>query len=254
MTQERLQKLLARAGKASRRAAEDLIRQGRVTVNGKLATIGDKADPSVDAVKLDGRRIQLEAPQLYFLLNKPTGVMTTKSDPEGRPTVFDLIPPRLRSTLIAVGRLDFDTEGLLVLTDDGEFAHRVAHPRYGCAKTYEIKVKGRPPQQVIERLRRGVVIAGRRTLPARITPIKRRLGGRESASNSWWQMELREGRTRQIREMFLRAGYPVQRLRRVAIGGVRDPRLPKGAFRELTPSEIERLGKTSPVTPKAQRG
>ena len=238
---ERVQKLLARAGAASRRGAEELIKNGRVTVNGQVAVLGQKADPQKDAIKLDGRRLHFPAPQHYLLLYKPEGHITTRSDPEGRPTVFDLVPARLRSRLIAVGRLDYETEGLLILTDDGSFAHRVAHPRFGCTKTYEVKVKGRPVEEKIRRLRKGIVIDGRKTQPARIKPLRRRLGGRQSESNSWWQVEIREGRTRQIREMFSRIGCPVQRLRRVAIGGIRDPKLPKGAFRELSEGEVERL-------------
>jgi len=248
---ERLQKLLARAGAASRRNAEDLIRAGRVTVNGQVAVIGQKADPGHDAIKLDGRRLQFPEPQHYLLLYKPEGHITSRSDPQGRPTVFDLVPPRLRSTLIAVGRLDYDTEGLLILTDDGNFANRVAHPRFGCTKTYEVKVKGQPNEQKLQRLRRGIAIEGRKTLPAKIRALRRRLGGRGSESNSWWQVEIKEGRTRQIREMFARIGYPVLRLRRVAIGGIRDPRLPKGAFRQLSPSELKRLGKEADTRARA---
>ena len=238
---ERLQKLLARAGVASRRRAEEFIRAGRVTVNGQVATLGQKADPQEDAIKLDGRRLQFPVPRYYFLLHKPEGHITSRSDPEGRPTVFDLVPARLRSTLIAVGRLDFDTEGLLILTDDGEFANRIAHPRFGCAKTYEVKVKGRPSEDRLRRVRQGMVIDGRKTLPARVRALKRRLGGRHSESNAWWQIEIREGRSRQIRRMFAEIGHPVQRLRRVAIGGISDPQLPKGSFRELTTAEVQRL-------------
>ena len=186
-------------------------------------------------------RLQFEEAQHYLLLHKPEGHITSKSDPQGRPTVFDLVPARLRSKLIAVGRLDYDTEGLIILTDDGSLANRVAHPRFGCTKTYEVKVRGRPAEETLRRLRKGIVIAGRRTLPARIRPLRRRLGGRDSESNSWWRVELKEGRTRQIREMFSRIGHPVLRLRRVAIDGIRDPRLPKGAFRELSTTELERL-------------
>jgi 23S rRNA pseudouridine2605 synthase len=157
--------------------------------------------------------------------------------------VFDLVPPRLRSSLIPVGRLDFDTEGLLILTDDGAFANKVAHPRFGCSKTYEVKIKGRPGEDKLKRLRQGMVIDGHRTSPARVRPLKRRMGGRQSEANSWWEVEIQEGRTRQIREMFARVGFLVQRLRRVAIGSVRDPKLPKGSFRELTASEIRGLEK-----------
>jgi 23S rRNA pseudouridine2605 synthase len=217
-----------------------------------VAVIGQKADAQQDAIKLDGRRLQFPEPRHYLLLYKPEGHITSRSDPEGRPTVFDLVPPRLRSKLVAVGRLDYDTEGLLILTDDGGFANRVAHPRFGCTKTYEVKVKGQPSDQKVQRLRKGVVIEGRKTLPATIEPLRRRLGGRGSESNSWWQVEIKEGRTRQIREMFARVGHPVLRLRRVAIGGIRDSRLPKGAFRELSDREINRLGKTAGSRAKAR--
>jgi pseudouridine synthase len=241
VSRERLQKILSRAGVASRRRAEELIRAGRVTVNGNVADVGDKADPDHDAIKVDSRLVRLSSSHLYILLNKPPGLITSRSDPEGRPTVYDLLPPGLRSRLAPVGRLDFETEGLLLLTDDGDLANRIAHPRFGCSKTYEVKVKGRPSGSEISRLRDGIVLRGRRTLPARIRPLTRKLGTRTSESNSWWQVEIGEGRTRQIREMFSRIGHPVQRLRRVAIGALRAPRLPKGAYRELTSGELEKL-------------
>ena len=238
MSAERLQKILSRAGLASRRRAEELIREGRVTVNGAVARIGDKADLAVDAVKLNGKRVLVPTSHRYLLLNKPTGVLTTRSDPHSRRTVYDLLPKRLHKGLNPVGRLDYDTEGLLLLTDDGEFAQRVAHPRYGCVKSYEVKVKGKPAQEKIAELKRGAVIDGRKVVPVSITPMPNRSA---TAVNSWLRVELAEGRTRQIREMFFRLGHPVQKLRRVAIGGLRDPRLPLGAFRELTQLEVDRL-------------
>jgi len=237
---ERLQKVLARAGVASRRKAEELIRAGRVTVNGAVAEVGTQVDPGRDAVKVDGRRVRSAAPSRYFLVNKPRGYITTKSDPEGRPTVFELLPQqRQLGAVVAVGRLDFNSEGLLILTDDGELAQRIAHPRYGCSKTYEVKVKGVPEREAIDRLRAGVVIEGRRTAPARIRLLRGPRRGRER--NSWWSITLSEGRTRQIREMFHRIGHPVQRLRRVAIGSVSDPALGPGGVRNLTRGEVERL-------------
>lgn len=234
---ERLQKILARAGVASRRKVEEMIAAGRVTVNGEVATVGDKADPAVDHVKLDGKRVEAAVPHKYLLLNKPRAVMSTREDPEGRPTVLDLVPVRLRKALVPVGRLDFLTEGLLLLTDDGELAQRVAHPRYGCTKTYEVKVRGTLDERKLDRLRRGIPIEGKRTRPAKIDP--RPVPG--ESENSWWTVELSEGRTRQIREMFQRVGHPVMKLRRVAIGPVRDPGLPLGALRELTAAEVESL-------------
>ncbi|MDH3403448.1 MAG: rRNA pseudouridine synthase [Acidobacteriota bacterium] len=235
---ERVQKILARAGVASRRACEELIRAGRVTVNGRVVTLGESAE-ATDAIKVDGKRIVLPAGDRYVLLNKPKGYITSKSDPEGRPTVMDLVPASWRRGLVPVGRLDFNTEGLLLLTTDGELAQRVAHPRYGCRKSYVVKVKGRPSRELIRNLRAGVVIEGRRTSPAVIRPFK--APGARDAANSWWTVEIAEGRTRQIREMFFRIGHPVQKLRRVAIGTLKDPRLPPGETRELTAAEVAAL-------------
>jgi 23S rRNA pseudouridine2605 synthase len=252
MSEERLQKILARAGIASRRKAEELIRDGLVTINGRVAGIGDKADPERDAIKVEGRRIQPHTGEHhYLLLNKPKGVMSTLSDPEGRPTVLEFIPPTLRKALVPVGRLDYYTEGLLLLTDDGEFAQRVAHPRYGSVKTYEVKVKGRPSEAALDRLRAGIPLEGRKTAPAKITsrpsPVahRRRNDDDEGGENTWWVVQLTEGRTRQIREMFRHIGHPVHKLRRVSIGTLRDPDLPLGAVRELTPKEVQSLMKST---------
>jgi 23S rRNA pseudouridine2605 synthase len=278
MSEERLQKVLARAGVASRRKAEELIREGRVTVNGQVAAIGDKADPERDSVKLDERRILVPVKHRYLLLNKPRGVMSTVSDPAGRRTVIDLVPPALRRALAPVGRLDFLTEGLLLLTDDGDLAQQVAHPSFGCWKTYEVKVRGMPDEEQLERLRAGIVLEGRRTAPCRITALRRKLrtaarrraggagglGGRRQprrtrqtadsdATASWWSVELGEGRTRQIREMFQRIGHPVQKLRRVAIGPVADPDLPVGSLRELSEREVAALRKAGPPSPSPAR-
>ena len=243
MSAERLQKVLARAGVGSRRQVEQLIREGRITVNGRLAVLGERADLAADAVKVDGRRVQpVRRWHRYVLLNKPRGCVSTLSDPEGRPTILDHVPQRLRPGLKPVGRLDFDTEGLILLTDDGELAHRLAHPRYGCAKTYEVKVKGRPSETSLARLRGGILLDGRRTAPASVAPRPTvRRGGRESRKNSWWTVILKEGRTRQIREMFFRVGHPVSRLRRLAIGPLEDGRLARGAWRELEEREVAML-------------
>ncbi len=252
MSEERIQKILARAGVASRRKAEELIEQGLVTVNGKVAGLGDKADPERDAIKVDGKRVQPASQEhRYLLLNKPKEVMSTVSDPEGRKTVMDFVPPGMRKALVPVGRLDYNTEGLLLLTDDGEFAQRIAHPRYGSTKTYEVKVKGTPPDSQLDRLRNGILIEGKRTAPAKITarnpfkPLGGRRRGEPESDNSWWIVEITEGRTRQIREMFFQIGHPVQKLRRVAIGPLRDPELPLGALRELTGQEVHRLLKSA---------
>jgi 23S rRNA pseudouridine2605 synthase len=247
MSEERIQRILARAGITSRRKAEELIREARVTVNGQVAGIGDKADPAKDAIKVDGKRVHPhEGPYRYLLLNKPRGVMSTVADPQERKTVLEFVPPALRKALVPVGRLDFDSEGLILLTDDGDFAQHVAHPRYGGSKTYEVKVRGEPSEAQLDRLREGVVLEGERTAPARIArrargPQRRRGGDDDEGHNSWWVVELTQGRTRQIREMFQRIGHPVQKLRRVAIGPLRDPRLPVGAVRELSEREVETL-------------
>jgi 23S rRNA pseudouridine2605 synthase len=247
-----VQKVLAAAGLGSRRACEDLIRTGQVTINGRVAALGDKADPARDSVKVAGKRIRPPRRHRYLLLNKPRGFVTTVSDPERRPTVLDLVPERLRRGLRPVGRLDFDTEGLLLLTDDGELGQRVSHPRFGCKKTYEVKVRGFPEPEQLDRLRRGITIDGRRTAPSEIHPRpgrrrrdRRRADGDTESNNSWWVVRLAEGRTRQIREMFQRIGHPVQKLRRVAIGAVRDPGLPVGALRELTAEEVDSLRRPS---------
>lgn len=240
MPAERLQKLLAHAGVASRREVEELIRQGRVTVNGQVAGIGDKADPAVDSVKVDGRRVKIpDRPRWYLLLNKPAGYLSTREDPAGRPTVMDLLAPQVRTRVVPVGRLDFDTEGLLLLTDDGELAFRVAHPRYGCHKRYEVKVKGEPRDEDLETLREGIFLEGKRTRPAIIEPL--RVRRTREGENTWWTVILGEGRSRQIREMFFRIGHPVQRLRRVGIGPLRSGGLEVGAWRELDPVEVDQL-------------
>lgn len=251
MTAERIQKILARAGVAARRKAEDLIREGRVTVNGKVAELGAKADPLRDSIKLDGKRIEPAREHRYLLLNKPKGYLTAVSDPDGRPTVIDLVPPAMRKALVPVGRLDFHTEGLLILTDDGEFANRLSHPRYGCHKTYEVKVKGIPEESQVDRLRRGIVLDGRRTASCRIEALRTTPQRGEEGGNAWFHVELAEGRTRQIREMFFRIGHPVQKLRRVAIGSLRDADLPVGSLRDLT--EAERLRLLRPSRPEPAR-
>jgi 23S rRNA pseudouridine2605 synthase len=242
---ERIQKILARAGVAARRKAEDLIREGRVTVNGRVAVIGEKADPAHDSIKIDGKRVQPGQGGRYLLLNKPKGVLTAVSDPEGRRTVLDLVPTPLRRALVPVGRLDFHTEGLLILTDDGEFANRLSHPRYGCHKTYEVKVKGAPDDAQLEKLRQGIVLDGRRTSPCRIQPLRVTAQRGQEGGNAWFRVELAEGRTRQIREMFFRVGHPVQKLRRIAIGPLEDPDLPVGGLRELTENELAALRRTT---------
>lgn len=236
----RLQKLLSEAGAASRREAEEWIREGRVRVNGRVARLGDRADPETDAVRVDGKRmLPATGPKRYILLNKPKGYATTLSDPKGRSTVMDLLPERLRRGVKPVGRLDVQTEGLLLLTDDGDLAARVAHPSTGCAKEYRVKVSGVPEESRLERLRRGIFLDGKRTRPCEIDRIA--TTGGKGEGNAWLRVALREGRTRQIRRMFESIGHRVSKLRRVAIGPIRDDRLPPGACRRLSGAEVDSL-------------
>lgn len=238
---ERVQKLLARVGIAARRKAEELIREGRVTINGRVAQLGDRADPDVDTVKVDGKRISLPRQHRYVLLNKPRGYLTAATDPSGRPTVLELIPPQWRKALFPVGRLDVQTEGLLLLTTDGHFAERVAHPRYSCKKRYQVKVRGEPEERKLDRLRQGIMLSGRKTRPAEIEVLRVPIRKGTRPTNSWFEVEIAEGRTRQIREMFARIGHPVLKLRRIAIGPLEDRKLALGRARELEPEEVELL-------------
>ncbi|HLN81087.1 MAG TPA: pseudouridine synthase [Thermoanaerobaculia bacterium] len=240
MTPVRVQKIIADAGLASRREAEEWIREGRVRVNGQVIGLGDRADPDSDAVRVDGKRVRPGAgAKSYVLLNKPKGYVTTVDDPEGRNTVLDLLPPAVRGRVKPVGRLDVQTEGLLLLTNDGELARLVTHPSTGCPKEYRVKVSGVPSEAQLERLRRGIPLEGRPTRAARIERISTTARGGEG--NSWLRVVLQEGRTRQIRRMFEMIGHPVSKLKRVAIGPIRDDRLPTGAWRPLSAGEVERL-------------
>jgi len=249
MPAERLQKLLSAAGVASRRAAEEMILEGRVTLNGKVVTeLGTRADLSTDHVKVDGKLLRLPSVHRYVLLNKPRGLVVTRDDPAGRPTVFGLLRLRVGERLVAVGRLDTESEGLLLLTNDGALVQKLTHPSGGCRKEYEVKVSGIPTPAQLERLRRGVTLDdGVRTAPAEIemastTPEKDGVGG-----NTWLKVILGEGRSRQIRRMFAMVGHQVSKLRRVAIGPVRDRALPVGGFRDLTAAEVEALRSIPPA-------
>ena len=239
---DRLQKVLARAGVASRRKVEDLLREGRVTVGGEPAKLGQSFDPAAGPIRVDGEIIDPgRLAPLYLLVHKPPGVVSTMEDPQGRATVLELVPPELRPGLVPVGRLDFHTSGLLILTTDGDFAQKVAHPRHGCTKTYEAKVKGQPSKEALDKLRRGIRLDGRPTGPCRIEPRGKVRGERRPGDTSWWTVTLGEGRNRQVREMFQRIGHPVRKLRRVAIGDLREPEMPMGTYRELAPGEVARL-------------
>jgi 23S rRNA pseudouridine2605 synthase len=235
---ERLQKILSQAGVASRRASEQLMLEGRVAVNGTtVRELGTKADPARDDIRVDGRRIKLPERHRYILLNKPRGYVTTRSDPQRRPTVIDLLGG-LREYLYPVGRLDYDSEGLLLLTNDGALAAALAHPSHGVARVYEVQVAGVPDAHDIDRLARGVTIEGRRTQPAEVSLLPAARGSRDRAT---LRITVREGRNRQVRNMLDAIGHPVDHLTRVAIGPIRDGKLKTGQWRELTEDELRKL-------------
>ena len=252
MGAERLQKIIAQAGLASRRKAEQLIADGEVTVNGKVVREqGTKADPSKDHIKVRGKLIvRVENPR-YILIYKPKKVVTTNRDPEGRDTVLDLIRG-VRERMFPVGRLDYHSEGLLILTNDGDLANHMTHPSFESEKIYLVKVKGAPRESVIARLQRGITIEGKKTLPCKIELIKRK-GRAPDDPNSWFEVRLREGRTRQIRTMFRYVGHPVSRLKRVAIGPISDVSLGPGDWRELTAREVALLKQSSNPRPSKKR-
>jgi 23S rRNA pseudouridine2605 synthase len=233
--EKRLQKILAEIGVASRRKAEEMIIEGRVTVNGKTAGIGMKADPERDHIKLDGKLLLGPEPKIYLMFNKPPNVVTSMSDPEERPTVKDYLK-KLRYRVYPVGRLDFDSEGLLLITNDGAFAHSVLHPAGKVPKTYEVKIRGViEDEEKLMKLRRGMMLEDGMTAPAGVRKL------RKYRSNSWIEITLREGRKRQIRRMIQKIGYQVIRLKRTRIGGLEIGGLKIGEFRHLTPEEFKRL-------------
>jgi 23S rRNA pseudouridine2605 synthase len=238
---ERLQKILSQAGVASRRASEQLMLEGRVTVNGTtVRELGTKADAARDDIRVDGRRVKMPERHRYVLLNKPRGYVTTRSDPQQRPTVIHLLRGVLEY-VYPVGRLDFDSEGLLLLTNDGDFAARLMHPRHGVRRLYEARVLGIPDAYDLDRLSRGVVIDGRRTGR---TDVKLLPHSRE-ANESSITIAIHEGRNREVRRMCEAIGHPVMQLRRIAIGPIKDPKLKVGHWRELTAQEVRRLREAS---------
>ena len=225
---------------ASRRAAEKLIAEGRVTVNGTtVREMGVKADPGADDIRVDGRRVRAPERPRYILLYKPAGYVTTRSDPQRRRTVLDLLGG-VREYVYPVGRLDYDTEGLLLLTNDGDLAARLTHPRHGVERTYEARVAGVPDARAIERLRTGIPLDGRRTLPAEVVLLNRP-GGRDATRDGLLRITIREGRNRQVRRMCEAVGHPVRALTRTSIGAVGDRRLKPGEWRELTAQEVQKL-------------
>lgn len=245
--EERLQKVLARAGIASRRKAEEMISAGLVSVNGKiLTTLGDKADPRRDRIVVQGRPLPPLAPPRHFLLYKPKGVVSTLSDPEGRPTIADLLPRggrRKNERLYPVGRLDFASEGLLLITNDGDLAFRVLRASSALPKTYWVKVSGRPSEEHLAKLRRGIFLPPLRSAPAvRTAPAQVRWRpGKPGDPNPWLEIVLTEGRPNQIRRMMQAVGHRVEKLRRVQIGPLQVAGLQPGELRPLAPPELAAL-------------
>jgi pseudouridine synthase len=234
--QERLQKIIARAGITSRRKAEELIVQGRVSVNGQVvAELGSKADPARDQILVDGRPLRRAGRPLYLLLNKPPGYVSTVSDPQRRPTVISLLGD-LKERVYPVGRLDYHSSGLMLLTNDGEMANFLMSPRSGVPRTYQVKLESQPGPEALKKLEDGIVLDGRRTAPCQIRPLANR-------EKPWYEITLVEGRYHQVRRMFERIGQAVVKLRRVRIGFLTDRGLAPGRFRQLTAAEVNRLKK-----------
>jgi 23S rRNA pseudouridine2605 synthase len=226
---ERLQKILAQAGLGSRRSCEELIAAGRVRVNGSVAELGSRADPASDHIEVDGAPVGVRPGLVHYLLNKPAGVVTTASDPQGRQTVVGLVPSEPR--VFPVGRLDADTEGLLLLTNDGELAHRLTHPSFGVDKEYLAEVEGAPSRGAVRRLREGVELEDGPTAPAKVSRVGDHL----------LRLTIHEGRNRQVRRMCDAVGHPVRRLVRVRVGPISDRRLAPGEWRQLTQAEVRSL-------------
>src|SRR5213592_2434770 len=225
--QERLQKILAHAGVTSRRKAEEMIQQGRVSVNGHVITeLGSKADPNEDTIKVDGRKLRAAPRPVYLLLNKPKNVMSTSSNPAHRPTVIDYVKNEIKERVYPIGRLDFGSEGLIILTNDGEFTKFMTKAGI-IPKVYEVKVAGEPAERDLDRLRRGAYVDNERLAPSTIARLK---GG----ENPWLEVTLHQGKNQQIRRMFQTIDHPVEKLRRVRIGSLEDQKLPPGAWRFLT--------------------
>jgi 23S rRNA pseudouridine2605 synthase len=247
MPKDRLQKILAVAGLASRRKAEEIITAGRVTLNGKVVTeLGTKADLSTDTITVDGKPLQPPQRFVYFLLNKPKGYVTTVADPEGRPTVMQLLGT-LRERIYPVGRLDYASEGLLLLTNDGALAQKLTKAGSHIPKTYHVKISGKPNEQAIQRLRNGITISLGDDRRVKTSPAKIRL--LQDVENPWFEVTLIEGRNRQIRRMFLAVGFLVEKIKRVRLGPLTLD-IPPGRFRALTEREIHGL-KNLAVPPEA---
>jgi 23S rRNA pseudouridine2605 synthase len=243
--EERLQKILARAGFASRRGAEQLMLEGRVTRNGEpVRELGTKADVECDDIRVDGVRVKAPRGHVYLVLNKPRGVVTTRNDPERRQTVMDLVPAV--AGLFPVGRLDVTTEGLILLTNDGAFAERVSHPRYEVPRVYHAKVHRVPDAQALQRLQQGVKVDGDFMAVDRARVIG-------ADNNAWVEVTLHEGKQHEVKRLLEAVGHPVSKLRRVAIGPVTSRGLEPGQFRALSPEEIEGLRRGRPADARNMR-
>jgi 23S rRNA pseudouridine2605 synthase len=242
---ERLQKILARAGYGSRRSAEALITDGRVRVNGEtVVELGARADPDTDLIEVDAEVIVLSEDHVYLAMHKPYGFVTTSSDPQNRRTVMQLLPPDLPPHVFPIGRLDRDTEGLLLFTNDGEFAHRMAHPRYEIEKEYLAMVDGRPSARTLRQLEGGIVLDEEETAPAQASPASAPEGYETRPAHSWVRLVIHEGRKRQVRRMLAATGHQVRELVRVRVGDVQLGRLAKGKTRRLSRSELASLRRT----------
>jgi len=246
MAEERLQKIIARSGLCSRRDADRAVNEGRVTVDGRVAEPGLKVDPAHVHIKVDGKMLKAPEALRYILLYKPRQVMTTCDDPEERKTVLDIIKPVIRERIYPVGRLDYHSEGLLLLTNDGELAARVSHPRHGVVREYMVKIRGDLTDAEHRKLLAGTVVEGRHVKPRRAERVSVNRGGK----TTWWKVEVTEGRTHEVRELFFKAGHHVQRLRRSAIGELRDDTLKPGEFRTVTDAEVRALRR---LTAKAKK-
>jgi 23S rRNA pseudouridine2605 synthase len=232
--QQRIQKILATMGITSRRKAEEMIIAGRVSVNGKTAVIGMKADPETDHIKLDGKLLTVQEPRVYLIFNKPKGVITSLSDPEGRPVIMDFLRD-VKFRVFPVGRLDYDTEGLILLTNDGELANSIMHPSKKIPKVYLAKIEGFMGDNEMTRFTRGIMLEDGMTAPARIRRV------RNLDNNSWIEITIYEGRKRQVRRMLEAVGHPALKLKRTAINGISLGKLKTGDFRYLSKEEIKHL-------------
>lgn len=240
----RLNKFLSQAGVASRREADRLIAEGRIGVNNEVVqTLGAKIDNEKDIITIDGKRIKTKDEFQYLVLNKPPGYLVTLKDPLQRPTILDLLP-NLKSRVFPVGRLDFDSEGLLLLTNDGELAHRLLHPRFGIKKVYLVNVKNVPERSRLQILEKGIRIDGKKTAPVKVKLLK------SGSKSALIRIELTEGRKREVKRMFESIGHPVRRLKRIQFAELNLKNLKRGCWRHLTPNEISNLKRlTSPTHP-----